>query len=539
MSIINKEHKTKNSVGYKLLRVVFSFYILIAIIVTAAHMFSEYKNAKNIIFEDMLNIEYSFKNQLVNSVWHFDNELIEEVISGILSTRSIIGITIQSKDSDLIKNAGIIDIKYGNPKNNVSKVQFKSNLYIHSFDLISKSYNNGEKLGVVHIYSDDSVIYNIVKNNFALIIINSLIKTLALWLIFLYFSHKYLTKPFYEIIQTLSDIDFNKIKEVKLSNKFHDQSEFEMLETSFNIMLIKLENTYRQIQDANEQNKELNITLENKVRERTYELEDSNTELEQTIQALKQTQEQLIQSEKMASLGGLVAGVAHEINTPVGTSLTGMTHIYDRVVEIQKLYDKNDISEEEFSGFLKLTKEISDSVIINLKQTSKLINSFKSIAASNSNDEIIKLDLNTYINGIILNYEDKIKQNNIKILFNCDENIIVTTYPGAIFQIFSNLIMNSINHGFEQKSGGEITIDIIENVNSINFIYKDNGIGIKEEILPKIFEPFFTTNRQFGGTGLGLNIVYNIITSQLKGDISCESTIGEGVVFKMTFYNLK
>lgn len=537
--MIHKEHKTKNSVGYKLLKVVFSFYILIALIVTVAHMFSEYKNAKSIISEDMLNIEYSFKNQLANSVWHFDNALIEEVIHGILSTRSIIGITIQSKDSNLIKNAGIIDIKYRNPKNNSSKVQFKSDLYIHSFDLISKSYNNGEKLGIVHIYSDASVIYDIVKNNFALIIINSLIKTLALWLIFLYFSHKYLTKPFYEIIQTLSNIDFMRIKDIKLSNKFHDQSEFEALETSFNIMLIKLENIYRQIQDANEQNKELNITLEKKVLERTYELEDSNTELEQTIQTLKDTQKQLIQSEKMASLGGLVAGVAHEINTPVGTSLTGMTHIYDKVIEIQKLYNQKNISEEEFSSFLKLTKEISHSVIINLKQTSKLINSFKSIAASNSNDEIIKLDLNAYINGIILSYEDKIKQNNVKILFNCDENLIVTTYPGAIFQIFSNLIMNSLNHAFKQNSGGEIIIDIIENVNSINFIYKDNGIGIKKEILPKIFEPFFTTNREFGGTGLGLNIVYNIITSQLKGDISCESTIGEGVIFKMTFYNLE
>ena len=155
MSLTYKEHKIKNSVGYKLLRVVFSFYVLIALIVTATHMYSEYNNAKKIIFEDMLNVENSFKRQIANSVWHFDNELIAEVIHGILSTRTIIGISIKSEEDKLVSNVGIIDIKNRNSKYDSSNVTYKSNLYIHSFELSSKSYNDGKKLGIVHLYSDD------------------------------------------------------------------------------------------------------------------------------------------------------------------------------------------------------------------------------------------------------------------------------------------------------------------------------------------------------------------------------------------------
>ena len=539
MSLAYKEHKTKNSIGYKLLKVVFSFYVLIALLVTFFHMYSEYQNAKNIVLENMISIEHSFKKQIANSIWHYDNELITEVVQGILSNRTIVGMTIKNDENKLIQNAGVVDIKNKNLKQDSAQIQYKRDLYQYHFELNSKNYNEGKKLGIVYLYSDDLVIYDIVKNNFGLIIINSIIKTLALWLIFIYFSKKYITQPFYQMIKTLSDIDFDKIKTVKLSNKFHDQSEFEILETSFNRMISKLEHSYNQIQESNKKNIELNNTLEKKVQERTYELEDLNKKLEQTIYTLKDTQNQLIESEKIASLGGLVAGVAHEINTPVGTSLTGMTYVHERVTDIEELYNVNGISEDEFKDFLKSTKEISNSVIVNLQQTSKLINNFKSIAANSANDEINSLELRSYINGIISNYKATLDQKNINIEIHCNKNLIIRTYPSSIFQIFSHLIMNSLIHGFEDYKNGEISIDVIEYANNIKMIYTDNGKGIEKEDLPKIFEPFFTTNRKLGCTGLGLNIIYNIITSQMHGTFTCESSKGEGVVFTMTCYNLK
>ena len=532
MSLTYKDHKVRNSVGYKLLRVVFSFYVLVALIITAFHMYSEYKNAKNIIFEDMLNIENSFKNQIANGVWHYDEELISEVINGILSNRTIIGISIKSEDTNFFKNSGIIDVKHRSLKNDSSPTRYKSDLFSHHFEFGSKYYNDGQKLGVVYIYSDDSIIYDIVKNNFELIIINSLLKTLALWLIFLYFSKKYLTKPFYEIIGSLSKINFREIKTMKVLNNFHDHSEFESLENSFNKMLYNLEHSYKQLQVVNEANIDLNKTLEKKVNDRTYELE-------KTIKTLKSTQAQLIQSEKMASLGGLVAGVAHEINTPVGTSLTAITHLNDSIADIQKLYEKDKISEEEFKDFLDLSKNISRSIILNLERTSKLINSFKSIASDKSNYIINEIPLKSYLHEILVIHQNKIEEQGIKITLNCDDTLVVKTYPDAIFQIFSNLIMNSLYHGFDGNIKGEIEIDVIENISSIRIIYKDNGKGIKEENLPRIFDPFFTTNRKHGGTGLGLHLIYNIVTSLMEGDISCQSSLGEGVVFEMNFYNLK
>lgn len=271
--------------------------------------------------------------------------------------------------------------------------------------------------------------------------------------------------------------------------------------------------------------------LEHKVKERTLKLTESNSELEQIIVNLKQTQDKLIEAEKMASLGGLVAGVAHEINTPIGVSLTGVTYLLEINKEIRQKYEDNEMVKSEFETYLQQSNDCAELINRNIERTADLITSFKQVAVDQTSEEKRSFELISYIKKITLSLDSVIKENNIDINVFSEEDIHIDSYPGAYGQVFTNLIINSTIHGFEDKDNGKISIEVFMENNFINIVYKDNGKGIEKDNLNRIFEPFYTTNRTKGGTGLGLNIIYNIITSNLKGTISCSSVVKKGVTF--------
>lgn len=286
----------------------------------------------------------------------------------------------------------------------------------------------------------------------------------------------------------------------------------------------------------------LNINLEKEVDRRTKqlkvineELEDSNEELQVTINNLKQTQNQLIESEKMASLGGLVAGVAHEINTPIGISITAISHIIEISKKIEDKYKNEEMTQEDFEDFLNLANNLNKTINTNLIKTAQLVKSFKQISIDQSSEEKRSFNIKQYLEEILLSMTNIIKKHNIKINIYCDDNIVLNSYAGLFSQIFTNLILNSINHGFKDKIEGKIDIKIEKQNDKLKIIYEDDGKGILQENIQKIFEPFFTTNRQNGGTGLGLNVIYNIITNTLKGNIKCQSKENEGVIFIINF----
>ncbi len=268
--------------------------------------------------------------------------------------------------------------------------------------------------------------------------------------------------------------------------------------------------------------------LENLVKERTRELQRNFDEL-------KSTQEQLIESEKMASLGTLVAGVAHEINTPVGVALTGITHLEDELKHIKKVYEDETISEEDFYSFLEHSNEINQSIQINIRRAAELVKSFKQVAVDQSSQEDREINIKAYVEDILLSLGSKFKQTKHKVNLNIDENLNIKTNPGTLSQILTNLIMNSLVHAFKSNENGIIDIEIKDIKGKVSIVYKDNGVGLNEDIKKHIFDPFFTTNRENGGSGLGMNIVYNLVTQNLKGTIKLDSSLGSGVRFKMEF----
>ncbi|NQY94435.1 MAG: PAS domain S-box protein, partial [Campylobacteraceae bacterium] len=286
-----------------------------------------------------------------------------------------------------------------------------------------------------------------------------------------------------------------------------------------------------EIKKAENKINSLNSELEVRVKNRTRELTRSKKELQKTVDTLQQAQEQLVQNEKMASLGNLVAGVAHEINTPVGSSLTGITHLVTETINLEKLYKADEMSQEEFEDYLSTLKEIGTSITISLQQAASLIKSFKQVAVDQSHSELRDFFVKQYIDEILLSIKTKIRETKIRVEVSCLETIMTRSYPGAFSQVITNLVLNSLLHAYEKNDVGLITIEVQEEDEDLKIIYKDDGKGISEVNLKKIYEPFFTTKRSEGGSGLGMHIIYNIVMSNLNGRINCISKEGSGVTF--------
>ncbi len=289
------------------------------------------------------------------------------------------------------------------------------------------------------------------------------------------------------------------------------------------------------IKNIQKQLEDFNKNLEKKVEDKTNSLKISNQELEKTIQELKKTQEQLIFSEKMASLGSLVAGVSHEINTPLGIALTGISYFDDINKNLKKLYESDTLSQNEFEEYLSTSSSISSQVLSNITRAANLIKAFKEVSTDQTTEEKREFNLKEYTDDLILSLDNQLKKTKVKIKNNIPSRISINSFPGFYGQIITNLILNSLIHAYEKDDEGLISISLREEQELLIFNYKDNGKGIKEKDLPHIFEPFFTTNRGLGGTGLGLNIIYNIIRKHFNGKITCISKPNQGVNFEITF----
>ena len=277
--------------------------------------------------------------------------------------------------------------------------------------------------------------------------------------------------------------------------------------------------------------------LEQQVSERTQRIEQQKEELLQqkeelqsTLENLQKTQEQLIESEKMAAIGGLVAGVAHEINTPVGIGITAISSLLDDVQKMAGLYEKDEISRKDFKGFLESTNDTAKLIQKNLERTAALVQSFKQVSTDQATEQQRVFALKEYLNDILLSLRPKFREKNIEFKIECDDKLQLNSYPGVYAQIFTNLLLNSLQHGFPERDTGTIGIQADINKELLKIQYTDNGAGISKKDLPHIFEPFYTSD-QHRGTGLGLNIIYNLVKQKLQGTISCESEPGKGVLF--------
>lgn len=267
------------------------------------------------------------------------------------------------------------------------------------------------------------------------------------------------------------------------------------------------------------------------IRQLTKNLQDKNQELLDTLQNLQTTQAQLIQAEKMAALGNLVAGVAHEINTPIGVGITEASFLNDKTVEICKLFDEQELTQSVFEKYLSINSQISGSILKNLQRAAELVSNFKLVAVDQKSENLVTFHIRQYIERTLLSLNSKLETKSPSIQIECEPDLELKSYPGVFSLIITNLVMNSLVHGFADAGDHTISFGIEVGEIDVIFRYSDNGAGMSPETLQKVFDPFFTTKRSQGATGLGMHIVYNLVTQKLKGEITCVSSPEEGTEF--------
>jgi signal transduction histidine kinase len=248
-------------------------------------------------------------------------------------------------------------------------------------------------------------------------------------------------------------------------------------------------------------------------------------------QAHREARHQLVEAEKMAALGNLVAGVAHELNTPVGVSITAASTLGERTDDVTRSLAGKTLTQSELGRFLEATRTLSDMLLANLQRAADLIQSFKQVAVDRASERQRPIGLRHYLGQVLHSLQPVLRRPYVTVELDIPDDITLDTYPGALAQIVTNLVLNSVVHGFDGRDAGRVALSARREGDRLILRASDDGVGIAPEHLPRIFEPFFTTRRDRGSSGLGLHIVYNLVTQRLGGEIRCDSGPGAGARF--------
>jgi signal transduction histidine kinase len=264
------------------------------------------------------------------------------------------------------------------------------------------------------------------------------------------------------------------------------------------------------------------------------ELRASKERAEKALDDLREAQQNLIAAEKLAALGGLVAGVAHEVNNPIGISLTVASSFARRCDDFAKEVGLGPLRRSRLEDFLETGRDAANQLVANLQRAGELVQSFKQVAVDRSHADRRQFDLRESTDHIISSLRPVLRKSQLALTIDMPAGITMDSYPGAYGQVLTNLFLNSVIHAFPNGRTGTITVEARQVRDDIDIFVSDDGIGMSEEVQRRALDPFFTTRRNEGGTGLGLHIIFNLVTQQLGGRLNFESRLGWGTRFRVT-----
>ncbi len=583
------------SISRKLLAKVLSFYFVLTFIVTGVQIIAEYNATKGQINRDLLTLEKTFSGSLTRAVWELNTQQTQDIAEGLHNIPMIKGILVSDENDQTIIELGEVGQgetysaqRSTNPAGEEgSAIRFKSSdsvaneLFGHTFPLIFQFSGRTTKVGTVTLLSSNQVVFNRIEVGLYFLIGNAMVKTAALVLLFSLAFQKLLTRPLNELTEQINQLDLDDPEASKLHSISYEKNELNILEDAYNNLIDelvlfkdKLAQAQQELVSANERLDEQNLILEQEVAKKTSSLSttmlkmemqqremlqqqsqlkdennrrrkteltltQTNNDLKRSILELNKAQERLLDTEKMAVLGNLSAEVTHEINTPIGVSITSTSFLADLIKQLEGNFSSQKLTKRSFEDFIASANQSVDILSNNLSRASDLISSFKQVAVDQTSDKIRQINIGQYIDEVIQSLHPKLKKTSHTIKVNCPRDIDMHVHAGAISQILTNLIINSIIHGFEHINRGEIRIDVSFKQEKLHLTYQDNGKGVSPEVLPHIFEPFYTTKAAQGGSGLGTHIVYNLVTDTLNGAITASSELGQGLTFNIEFGDMK
>lgn len=419
----------------------------------------------------------------------------------------------------------------------IDQIEQLSSLIFHldHAELIVTILQDQNTVGYLYIQSSTKDITDF-NNQLIFIAILLLLFGLTLSIVLGIFIKNKINQPISTMVELIQEISQSKNYNKRIEKL--PIIELDILAQNINILLNRTEKHLNKKDEKHQQTLNKNSVLAKKVQTRTDALKESNQELLSTLEKLHQFQGQLVETEKMASLGDMVAGIAHEVNTPIGLGVTASSLMSDRLNEIKQAFENKSLKSSQLKKFLIQGEESIGIIYRNLERAAKLISSFKKVAVDQSTADTLDFNVKELLEEVLITLRAKLNKAHIELTIDCPENLIIKSKPGPLNQILINLILNSIIHGFENQPDGAINISVIHLSNQLHLSYKDNGIGIDESMKAKIFEPFTTTKRGRGGSGLGMHLVFNLVTQGLNGHIDFESETGQGTIFNIIFPTL-
>ncbi|WP_392344058.1 ATP-binding protein [Pseudoalteromonas prydzensis] len=572
----------QKSLSKKLLTSVLSVYFLLTFVVTSGQVIAEYVNTKDYIRDELTTLQKTFSRSLTRAIWELNTKQTITTTEGLLAIPMIEGIIVRDDSGEIISQLGrSLDIRELYSQQLVQEEAIiedtPSGLFGYTFPLIFEFSGRATQVGDVTLFSSREVVFSRIMISIYFLIGNAMIKTTFLIILFLMAFRKLLTEPLAQLTEQIEDLELNDLEGQHIEIETSEHNELKMMEQSFNKLIDKvvkyrkeLEQTQKKLMISNEKLDQQNLQLEQEVARKTsnlsqammdlqqqkYELEKQKltlteeidlrrhteqelltkqTEMQRYVDELNMAQERLVGSEKMAALGGLVAGITHDINTPVGIGVTATSFLQERLLQIEAAYKDKTLSPKALEEFINDAKQSTNLLTTNLDRASELVASFKQIAVDQASEAVRTINFKEYLGEVIRSLHPKIKHTSHHINLDCPADLTLNLPAGAISQIFTNLIMNSLIHGFDGINNGIIDIAIKDEDDQVIIDFKDNGNGVTEQQLEKLFDPFFTTKRDQGGSGLGTHITFNLVKQTLSGEIEVTSSPGKGLHYHISF----
>jgi signal transduction histidine kinase len=572
--------KVKTGLSKRLLTKVLSVYFILTLVVTSGQIFTEYLNTKYQIEGELQTLKNTFSTSLTRAIWELNIPQAVSIGEGLLELPIIEGVQIRDENGVFLADLGVTKNQQqlsDKPANSSVVHDNVDGTFGYTFPLIFEFSGRTLNVGDVTLYSSRSIVIDRIEVGIIFLLANAIIKTAFLVFLFLNAFRHMLTDPLAELTQQISDFDVNHLENSKLKINHVENSELDVLQDAYNRLVDGLIESQSQLMDtqneltaANEKLDLQNISLEQEVAKKTaslstimldleqqkdqliiqqnelkkenkhrakieQELTARNKELADSMVTLQMAKDQLLESERMASLGGLVAGITHDVNTPLGVGVTAASFLDERVNNIKRSFDEKTLTGNMMESFVADAQQTTSLLLSNLYRASDLIASFKQVAVDQTSEAKRQINLKQYLNDVLLSLAPSIKKTQHEVTMNCPEGLIIDCAPGAIAQIFTNLVINSLIHGFNEGEKGKINLTVTTEGEQVQIVYNDNGKGMSKAMLDKHFDAFFTTRRDQGGSGLGTHIVYNLVTQALHGDIIAESTPDKGIKYVIKF----
>ncbi len=574
----------KTGLSKKLLTRVLSVYFVLTLIVTVGQIFTEYLSTKNHIEDELQTLKNTFSTSLTRAIWELNTPQAISIAEGLMELPIVEGVQIRDENCEFIADLGLtipdpaVDSAIACNPITTGKLQDHSGgVFGYSFPLIFEFSGRASNVGDVTLYSSFDIIFGRIEVGIFFLIGNAIVKTAFLVFLFMTAFRRMLSEPLAELTAQMSMFDPEHPEDSKIAVTIEDDNELQQLQFSYNQVIddliasqSKLRGTQDELKLANIKLDDQNLILEQEVAKKTAslsqimldleqqkdelianqrelrqenenrqyiedELRKRNDELAKSMETLNLAKDQLLESERMASLGGLVAGIAHDVNTPLGVGVTAASFLQERIKTLHAAYEDKALTNKTMANFIEEAEQTTILLLSNLHRASELIASFKQVAVDQTSEAERVFNLNTYLHEILQSLKPSFKQTKHTVDIQCPEDLEIRCAPGVIAQITTNMIMNSIVHGFEQTKDGKITLNVAVEGSEIYIDYRDNGKGMDGHNLEKLFDAFFTTKRSQGGSGLGTHIMYNLVTQTLKGQIEAESAPNEGLQYHIRF----